>query len=186
MQFSAAPVPPAFSAIDTERITLRIPRREDFEDSAAMWADPLVTRYIFGRTLSREEAWARLLRHVGHWSLQGFGCWVVRERATGRFVGEVGLIGFQRDLGERSAWFGEVPEAAWVLASGSHGRGYASEAVNAALQWARSALGAPRVVCMIDGENTASLRVARKCGFEGCGEAMYRGELVQLFERRLD
>ena len=151
-----------------------------------MWADPRVTRYVFGPAIISEESWARLLRHVGHWAVQGFGCWVVRERASGRFVGEVGLLGFQRELGERSAWFGEVPEAAWVLSPESHGRGYASEAVHASLQWAREVLGVPRVVCIIDGENAPSLAVARKCGFEARGEVTYQGEVVQAFERPLD
>jgi RimJ/RimL family protein N-acetyltransferase len=173
------------STIDTERLTLRVPRREDFEDLVAMWADPIVTRYVLSRTLGREEVWSRLLRAVGLWTLQGFGCWMVRERATGAFVGEVGLIWFQRELGERSAWFAEVPETAWVLASGSHGKGYATEAVSATLRWAREVLRQPRLVCMIDPENAPSLAVARKCGYDARGEAIYQGEAVQLFERPL-
>lgn len=63
----ATPNPPA---IETERLTLRGHRLEDFAESAAMWADPEVTRYISGRPFSAEEIWARLLRYVGHWSRQ--------------------------------------------------------------------------------------------------------------------
>jgi RimJ/RimL family protein N-acetyltransferase len=181
-----ASINPSFNpSLDTERLTLRVPRRDDFDDLVAMWADPVVTRYVLRRTLSREEVWARLLRAVGHWRLQGFGTWMVRERGTGVFVGEVGLIWFQRDLGERSAWFAEAPETAWVLTSGSHGKGYATEAVNALLPWARDVLGQPRLVCMIDPANTPSLNVAHKCGYEARGETTYQGEVVRLFERPL-
>src|SRR3712207_9437347 len=42
-------------AIDTERLMLRGPRREDFEESFAMWGDPRVTKYIGGKPSTREE-----------------------------------------------------------------------------------------------------------------------------------
>ena len=38
------------------------------------------------------------MRNVGHWGLQGFGIWTVRERDGGRFVGEVGAFDFKRSL----------------------------------------------------------------------------------------
>ncbi len=63
-----------------------------------MWADPEVTRYIGGKPLTEEESWARLLRYVGHWSLLGFGYWVVEEKTTGNFIGEVGFADYKRDL----------------------------------------------------------------------------------------
>ncbi|HEY8041563.1 MAG TPA: GNAT family N-acetyltransferase, partial [Polyangiaceae bacterium] len=74
------------ATLDTGRLTLRGHGRDDLDDCAALWADPVVTRHIGGRPFTREEAWAKLLRYVGHWDLLGFGYWVVRERATGRFV----------------------------------------------------------------------------------------------------
>lgn len=60
-----------------------------------MWADPEVVRFIGGKPLSQQEVWAKFLRNGGHWQLLGFGYWVVRERETDRFVGEVGLGNFQ-------------------------------------------------------------------------------------------
>ena len=41
---------------------------------------------------TREEAWARLLRYAGHWALLGYGFWLVEDRTTGSFVGEVGVM----------------------------------------------------------------------------------------------
>src|SRR5207253_97733 len=41
--------------IDTERLTLRLPRREDFAEVARMWANPEVTRFIGGKPLSEED-----------------------------------------------------------------------------------------------------------------------------------
>jgi len=84
--------------VETARLRLRGHGVEDFAACAAMWADPVVTRYIGGRPFSGEEAWTRLLRYAGHWALLGFGYWVAEERSTGAFVGELGFADYQRDL----------------------------------------------------------------------------------------
>ena len=87
----AAVIGATIPAVDTARLTLRGHRIEDFDECAAMWGDPEVTRHIGGRPFTEEEVWTRLLRYVGHWSLLGFGYWVIREKATHRFVGEAGF-----------------------------------------------------------------------------------------------
>jgi RimJ/RimL family protein N-acetyltransferase len=168
------------SALDTERLTMRRPRREDFEEALAMWADPTVVRYISGKPATREEMWARLLRYVGHWELLGYGFWVVRDKSTGRFVGEVGLAHFQRDI---QPPLGDAKEAGWVLSPWAHGKGFATEAVRAALRWAEDAFGPERVVCLIHPDNEASLRVAHTCGFREFARGTYKGEPTRLLER---
>ncbi|WP_434382173.1 GNAT family N-acetyltransferase [Melittangium boletus] len=174
---------PDRSALDTERLTLRRPRREDFEEALAMWGDPAVVRYISGKPSTREEMWARLLRYVGHWELMGFGFWVVREKSTGRFVGEVGLANFQRDI---EPPLGDAKEAGWVLSPWAHGKGFATEAVRAALRWAEDGFGPERVVCLIHPENAASLHVAHKCGFQEFARGTYKGEPTRMLERTPD
>jgi RimJ/RimL family protein N-acetyltransferase len=134
-------------------------------------------RHISGKPATREEAWMRLLRYGGLWSIIGYGFWAVRERDTGRFVGEVGLADFHRDID-----WGADPECGWVLAPWAQGRGYATEAVTAALDWRDRHLPGARTVCMISEDNPASLRVAGKCGFRFVRDADYHGP-VKLFER---
>ncbi len=167
-------------SIDTERLTLRGHRLDDFADSLALWSDPEVTRHIGGRPSTEEEVWARLLRYVGHWSLLGFGYWVVREKGSGRFVGEVGFADFHRDMDPP---LGPAPEAGWVLAPAAHGKGYATEAARAALAWGEARLGWARTVCIIDPENAPSLRVADKCGFREIHRATYKGGPAVVFAR---
>lgn len=168
------------ATIETERLTLRRQRLEDFEDSFALWGDPRVTKYIGGRPSTREEAWARLLRNVGHWELLGYGYWAVHEKGTGRFVGEVGLADLHRQI-EPS--LEGVKEAGWVLSPSAHGKGFATEAVNAVLQWAEGRFGPERVACIIDLGNEASLKVANKCGFREFARATYKGEPLRMLER---
>jgi RimJ/RimL family protein N-acetyltransferase len=169
--------------IETERLRLRGHRPEDFADCAAMWADPVVTRYIGGKPLSEEEAWARTLRGVGHWAWMGFGYWVVEEKATRSFAGEMGFSDWKREI---VPLLKDVPELGWVLATRVHGKGYATEAVRAALAWgdenikrADSALG--RTVCIIHPEHARSIRVAEKCGFREVLRTTYKAEPTILF-----
>jgi RimJ/RimL family protein N-acetyltransferase len=170
----------AVPALDTERLTLRGHRLEDYEECVALWSDPEVTRHIGGRPFTREEIWARLLRYVGHWELLGFGYWVIRERQSGHFVGEVGLADFRRELAPLQG----SPEIGWVLAPWAHGRGLATEAASAVLEWGRQHFGeGTRFVCLIDPANAPSLRVADKLGFRTIGEATYHDHLSRLFER---
>jgi RimJ/RimL family protein N-acetyltransferase len=173
---------PVVPALDTERLTLRGHTLDDFDECAAMWGDPVVTRYIGGRPLSEEDVWARVLRYAGLWTLLGFGYWVVRERASGRFVGEVGLADFRRDLSPR---LGGAPEVGWVLATSAQGKGFATEAVRAALAWSDTNLGRARSVCLIAPGNTASIHVAEKCGFREARRATYKGGETLIFERDL-
>ncbi|MGF6228438.1 RimJ/RimL family protein N-acetyltransferase [Inquilinus ginsengisoli] len=165
------------STIETERLVLRPHRAEDFADLAAMWADPEVTRFIGGRPSTPEESWARLLRYGGLWGLLGFGYWAVHERATSRFVGEVGFADFRRGLG-----FDGVPEAGWILMPWAQGRGLAGEAVRAALAWADARVW-DRSVCIIDPENAPSLRLAEACGYREADRITYKDHPVILLER---
>ncbi|HYW45800.1 MAG TPA: GNAT family N-acetyltransferase [Bryobacteraceae bacterium] len=169
-------------AIETERLKLRGHRMDDFSDCAAMWGDPVVTRYVGGKPFSGEEVWARMLRYVGHWSWMGFGHWAVEEKATGNFVGELGFGDFKRDI-EPS--FNGVPEVGWVLVSRVHGKGYATEGVRAALAWGEERFGLAQTACIIHPENLPSIRVAEKCGFREFQRTVYKNQPTILFFRQV-
>jgi len=145
-----------------------------------MWANPETTRFIGGTPSSPEESWARLLRNVGHWQLTGYGFWVVRDKRSGRFVGEVGLKQFRRGLDPA---FEQLPEIGWVLAPGNGGRGLATEAASAALAWGDAQFGWPLSLCIIDPGNAASVRVAEKCGYREQSRTAYRDKPVIIFGR---
>jgi len=72
----------------------------------------------------------------------------------------------------------------WALVPAVHGRGYATEAVGAALAWGERRFGAnARTVCIISPENLASIRVATKCGFRIERPTRYGDEEVMLYAR---
>jgi RimJ/RimL family protein N-acetyltransferase len=166
--------------LETERLKLRGHRVEDFADCAAMWADAAVTRFIGGKPLGEEEAWTKFLRYAGHWALLGFGYWVAEEKATGKFVGEIGFADYKREI-EPS--LKGTPEIGWVLASAFHGRGYATEAVRAVVEWGDRTLEKARTACIIAPENLASIRVAEKCGYRQSQVTTYKGHDVLMLVR---
>jgi RimJ/RimL family protein N-acetyltransferase len=166
--------------IETERLRLRVHRPADLPDCAAMWGDPRVTRHIGGRPFACDEVWTKILRYAGHWSLLGYGYWVIEDRTSGGFLGEAGLADFKRRIGPG---FDGAPEIGWVLAPAAQGAGVATEAVRAVLGWADHHFNRIRTVCLIDPENRGSLRVAEKCGYREFHRTTYKDHPVVLFER---
>ena len=168
-------------ALTTERLTLGPHAIDDFPDMVEMWSDPVVVKHFGGVPSTAQECWARQLRYAGLWPLVGFGYWRIRQRDTGRFVGEAGFAEFRRDITPSIVG---TPEAGWVLAPWAHGQGFAQEAARAIFAWADGVLKAPRTVCMIAPENAPSLALAARLGFTPFAEARYRGEPTVVLERR--
>jgi len=143
--------------IETARLILRPPVANDFQDYAALGADPEVMRFLSatGAPMNRFEAWRGFAAQVGHWRIRGFGMFTVRERATGAFVGRIG------------PWFPEgwpELEVGWTLRSNYWGRGYATEAARASVEYAFTRLDSRHVISLIDPDNTRSIRVAERVG----------------------
>lgn len=159
--------------ITTDRLVLRGFDGSDFEPYAAMMADREVTRYLGdGRPLGRIDAWRQLALIVGHWSLRGFGLWAVEERTTGALAGRIGCF-------EPEGWPGF--ELGYVLARPFWGHGYATEAGEAALRYARETLGRDRIISLIDPRNAASIRVAERLGAVADGMVDLSGRPARVY-----
>jgi RimJ/RimL family protein N-acetyltransferase len=171
--------PPKVPVLETERLVLRGHTLDDYEDCVSMWTDPGVTKFIGGKPSTREEVWLRMLRYPGHWALLGFGYWVIRERGTNKFVGEIGLADFHRDIEPAI----DAPETGWALSSWAHGKGLATEALKGVLAWSDAHLS-KRTLCLIDPSNKPSLRVAEKVGYRELRQGIYKGHPSIIFERR--
>ena len=166
--------------LETERLRLRGHRAGDHAALAAIWADPIVVRHIGGKPSTSQEAWLRLLRYPGLWSVLGYGYWAIEEKASGRCIGDIGYADFKREIVPA---LDGMPELGWVLAADVHGKGYASEALAAVLAWGERHFGEHRAVCLIEPGNTASVRLAEKAGFRPWQETTYHGTPVVLFTR---
>ena len=165
---------------ETQRLTLGLPNRADYDDLAAMRADPVVARYTSGHPASHTDSRDRLMRYRRYWEILGFGYRCVRERDTGRFVVTVGFGEARRGITPSLDGF---PEAGWVLASWCHGMGYGGEAVASALAWIDTHTEHRQTRCIIDPRNLASMRIAARNGFKSLARAVYLNTEIEVFER---
>lgn len=165
--------------LTTARLTLAPHRPSDLDEMAEMITDPAFAAQVGVPVATREEVWHRLLRYIAHWQVMGFGHWVVRETASGVYLGEIGLMESRRAT---TPSFEGTPEAAWGFRPSTHGRGYAREACAAMLGWA-DGQGIARTVCIISPGNAPSIRLAGRLGYTPAGEVEYRDAPIPFFER---
>ena len=111
-----------------------------------------------GSPLLEEETRRSLRRHLDHWDRHGYGLWIFRDRADGRFVGYCGLK--HTEAGGKD----EV-ELAYAVMADDWGRGLATEMAEAVLRVGFEHLGLAEVVCFTLTTNRASRRVMEKAGF---------------------
>ena len=111
----------------------------------------------------------------------GYGYWAVAEKSSDRYIGELGFADFKRDI---QPSIKGIPELGWALASHSHGKGYATEALRAAIEWGADNLPGDRTVCIISPSNEASLKVAEKLDFKEASRITKNSEPEILFELR--
>jgi RimJ/RimL family protein N-acetyltransferase len=139
--------------LKTERLVLRPIGIADIDEFAALYADAEVTRFV--GSLDRLQAEERLALAEREWTERGYGMFAVRDCATKRFLGRVGLKYWPQF---------EETEIGWVLRRDAWGRGYATEAGGACIDWGFGQFAVPYLTAMIRPENAASTRVAQRLG----------------------
>lgn len=132
---------------------LRMPQLADFDHWAAFFASD--RSHLERGPLDRVAAWQSWAADVGLWQLKGNGAFGLDDRATGAYVGEVGIY--------EPEGFPE-PELGWFTVPEAEGKGYAFEAVRAVIGWAKDRFGWPRLVSIIDHANTCSLALGLRLG----------------------
>jgi RimJ/RimL family protein N-acetyltransferase len=158
--------------LETERLRLRGWRLADYEPLCELMADADSGRFItaYSKPLDRIASWYHMMTLAGMWAVQGYGLFVVEEKASLRFTGRVGPWCPE-------GWPGF--EVGWAIHPAFRGKGYAIEAARAAIDWSRKALGVGDIVHAIAADNPASQGVARRLG-------AVKGERIELFGRPSD
>ena len=159
---------PHFERLLTERLVLRRSRPEDAE---------LISRYRSDPEVHRTQGWERTdpdgvradIEEMADRAPGEPGGWVqfsVEERDGGRLVGDVGISPAEGEPG--------VIKVGYTISPDVQGRGYATEAVQALVDYALHTLGADVVRAYADADNAPSIRVAEKVGLR----------LIERFEHR--
>jgi RimJ/RimL family protein N-acetyltransferase len=121
----------------------RDPEVQRFTYVPSPWVDGFEHRWLEGYDRAREDG-----------TRAGFA---IVDQRDGRFVGLAALVTIDRDAQEAEAGYIVSPEA--------RGRGVAVRALRLLSDWALDELELERLELRITAENTASIRVAERCGF---------------------
>jgi RimJ/RimL family protein N-acetyltransferase len=144
--------------IRTPRLHLRLWRDEDLPAFAALNTDPRVMEWL-PRPLDRAESDARVSRMRDHFARHGFGFWAVEAPGVADFIGSVGLA-----VPDFEAHFTPCVEVGWRLAHEHWGKGYATEAARAALDFGFRQLALEEIVAFTVPANRRSRGVMERIG----------------------
>ena len=139
------------------RLTFREMTPGDLDDMARLLGDPAVMTY-YPRPKTRAEAAGWIEWNRGLYRVRGHGLWLLTA-SDGSFIGDCGLTPQPVDgVSELEVGYHVVPAL--------QGRGYATEAAAASRDFARTVLGARRLIAIIHPDNKVSQRVAAKIGLQ--------------------
>jgi RimJ/RimL family protein N-acetyltransferase len=144
--------------LETPRLRLRQWRDSDLEPFAQLNADPEVMEF-FPRRLDREtsDAVARRLRDAI--AERGWGLWAAEQRASGQFIGFIGLQPPAAQLP-----FSPCVEIGWRLARAYWGKGYATEGARECLRAGFEQIGLQEIVSFTALGNRRSRAVMERLG----------------------
>jgi len=145
--------------LSTGRLVLRPVTADDHAALLAHWTLPDVRRFLFdGAALSAAEVADNIEESIGDFAARGYGIWIIElGSGAGAGAGLVGTAGL-RPLEELGL------EIFYSLAPGAWGKGYATEAARAVMDYGLGPLGLPEVLAEVDEGNAASVAVVKRLG----------------------
>ncbi len=142
------------------RLILRQWQDSDTAPFIQMCADEEVMRY-FLKKLNAEEATAFLQRLKDAIETRGWGLYAVELKATGEFIGFIGL-----HIHPPEFEIADAPEIGWRLLAQYWHQGYATEGAKAVLKHAFRNLRLDKVISFTASLNTPSERLMQRIGME--------------------
>jgi RimJ/RimL family protein N-acetyltransferase len=164
--------------LTTPRLVLRPFVLGDLDELAVMHADESFWWYPLRSGMSKQETAGFLERVTARYESDGFGIEALLDRASGAMIGWAGLA-VPHFLPEVLP----AVEVGWRLAGPWRGRGLATEAGAAAVEFGFTAGGLERIVSIFEPENAASGRVMERLGFtHWLSTTGQRGEEIEVRE----
>lgn len=153
----------------TARLDLRPSIGGHLDELVALWADPRVSALTTLRVPQPRERVVGMLDDARRsWDEHGLGPWDVIERASGAWVGRVGLWRLED-------WAGAEPfEVGFEIAPAFWRRGFASEAGAEAIRFG-FAHGLERIVSVTVRENAGSRATMTRLGLAYVGDRVWNG-----------
>ncbi len=161
-------------AAGTHRLRLRRFVPGDLEAIAGVFTDPRVARHTLTGVLPMEAVSRWLERIISSYRLHEHGVWAVVHREDAKVIGYCGLSCPPVDGRPQFEIGFRLLPAYW-------GRGLATEAAAAARDVAFGPLALTRVICLIQPENAASIRVAEKIGMRHERDTLFANTTLLVY-----
>ena len=131
----------------------------DLDYLVNIWADSQITQFLPSRgvPIPREKVEKSLNSFIEHWKNCSYGVWAIVEDISSQAIGYSGL----RYLDELNQ-----VELLYGLAKSYWGKGIASKAAKAAIEYGFKVANLNRIIALALPENLASIRVIEKAGFK--------------------
>lgn len=146
-----------FPEIETGRLILRQFSENDIPDFVRIYGDEDGMLYMGKGAKTPQESAQSVRWKMKHWVDRGYGLWCVEEKKSGSVVGHCGVAWLE--------WMNDI-EIAYLISRDHWGKGYATEAVTAAIAYGFEVVHAPQIIAIIRPDNVQSERVAEKAGLK--------------------
>ena len=146
--------------LHTPRLILRQWQDSDTAPVIQMCADEDVMRYFY-KKLNASESTAFMHRLRDAIDTRGWGLYAVELKATGEFIGFIGLHVHPPEFD-----MADAPEIGWRLLPQYWHQGYATEGAKAVLKYAFRHLRLEKIISFTALQNTPSQHVMQKIGLE--------------------
>ncbi|EJS45436.1 hypothetical protein ICE_05618 [Bacillus cereus BAG1X1-2] len=164
--------------ITTDRLYLRKISLEDIDDIYSIVKKDMVGTWLAAsRGMTKEETKVYVEKFIDHWNQYGFGVWAVLNKCTGEIIGHCGL----RYVDQKE----EEVEIMYLLDPEFWGRGYATEAAIASIQYATNSMEIKKLIARIKITNDKSKKVLETLGFQYTYDKDYQGKRLSHYEIKL-
>jgi RimJ/RimL family protein N-acetyltransferase len=144
----------------TDRLVLRPLVHEDLGELVSLHAEASFWWYPLRGPMTAQQTAGFLVRTIERYESDGFGIEAVTDRSSGVMIGWAGLA-VPHFLPEVLP----AVEVGWRLSARHRGRGLATEAGRAAVDWGFTEGGLQRIISIYEPENVASGKVMERLGF---------------------
>lgn len=142
----------------TKRLIIREQKLEDFEDIFKMYADNETTKYMDNLYEDKDEEREYLREYISsQYTFYEYGIWTLIDKETGKYVGRAGLS-------LREGY--EDIEIGYVITKDYRNKGYAREAIEAIVKYAKEELDISRLIAFVRPQNRISIRLLESIGFK--------------------
>ncbi|MBA6231872.1 MULTISPECIES: GNAT family N-acetyltransferase [unclassified Colwellia] len=163
------------SIVETERLHICEVTDKDSVALRLVLSDPEIMKYSIVGVHSDEEITKYIANCKQQYDTKGYGQWAIFSKADNSFVGICGLNSHSVE-GE------ELLHLSYRLSLSQQGKGFASEATSAVVNFCKEKLKRKNISALIDPNNVPSINVATRAGFSFFKSSSIQGFNVDIYQ----